>query len=174
MKAFLGLGSNMGDRLGTLQRMVELLMATDGITVVRSSRVYETSAAGGPQGQPDFLNAAIGVETTLDAHALLKACLGIEDELGRVRTEHWGPRTADIDVLTYGKEEIVDDEITVPHPHMHERMFVLAPLLELDADPMLPGGRKVATLNLEQGAEPFGVRLFAPPLEIPSPPRGAT
>jgi 2-amino-4-hydroxy-6-hydroxymethyldihydropteridine diphosphokinase len=168
MKAFLGLGSNMGDRLGMLQHIVDLLSAGGDVTVLRSSRVYETTPVGGPEGQPDFLNAVIEVETTLDAHALLKICLGVENELGRVRAEINGPRTADVDILNYGREAISDDELTVPHPRMHERMFALAPLLELDADPLLPGGRKVATLQLAGGADPFGVRPFAPPLEVPS------
>lgn len=172
MKAFLGLGSNLGDRLGTLQLIVNYLAAHGDVTVLRSSRVYETAPVGGPADQPDFLNAVIEIETSLDAHALLKVCNWVEDELGRVRNQPNGPRTADVDILTFGKEEIADDDLTVPHPRMHERMFVLAPLLELDADPMLSGGRSFATLRLENGAEPFGVRPFAPPLAVP--PSGAT
>ena len=80
-----------------------------------------------------------------------------------MREERWGPRTIDIDLLTFDREDISDDTLTVPHPRMHERLFVLAPLLELDADPHLPGGRKVADLRLGV-ADPFGVQPVAPPL----------
>ena len=165
MRAYLGLGSNLGDRLGNLQRAVDLLGSRADIRVMRSSRVYETEPVGGPE-QPDYLNAVVEVETSLDAHGLLKSCLGVEDEMGRVRGERWGPRTIDVDLLTFGDEEIADADLTVPHPRMHERMFVLAPLLELDADPQLPGGKRVASLRLDN-VDPAGVRPFAPPLEVP-------
>ena len=106
----------------------------------------------------------VEAETTLSARGLLNACRAVEDTLGRERTERWGPRTIDVDFLTYGEEEIADDELTVPHPRMHERGFVLIPLLELDADPPLPGGRHAATLRLDS-LSLGGVRPFAPPLE---------
>ena len=165
MKSYLGLGSNLGDRLATLQRAVDLLGARNGLTVQRSSRVYETTPVGGPSDQPDYLNAVVEVETSLDAHALLDAANAVEDDLGRVREERWGPRTIDIDLLTFGEERVTDERLTVPHPRMHERMFVLAPLLELDADPPLPGERHVADMRLSV-ADPFGVRPFAPPLRV--------
>ncbi|MEX0834122.1 MAG: 2-amino-4-hydroxy-6-hydroxymethyldihydropteridine diphosphokinase [Actinomycetota bacterium] len=163
MKACLGLGSNLGDRLANLQAAADQLRVTPGIRIVRSSRVYETDPVGGPQ-QPDYLNAVIEAETDLSAHELLAACRRVEDGLGRERGELWGPRTIDIDILTYGREEIADDELTVPHPRMHERAFVLIPLLELDADPPLPGGRRAADLRLD-ALSLGGVRPFAPPLE---------
>ncbi|MEX0992268.1 MAG: 2-amino-4-hydroxy-6-hydroxymethyldihydropteridine diphosphokinase [Actinomycetota bacterium] len=163
MKAYLGLGANLGDRLETLQRAADFLDAETSIDVVRSSRVYETRPVGGPDDQPDFLNAVIQVETGLNARALLDACLQVEDRLGRVRAERWGPRTIDIDLLTLGDERIDDEDLVVPHPRMHERMFVLAPLLELDADPPLPGGRRAETMRLTV-SDPLGVRPFAPPL----------
>lgn len=165
MRAYLGLGSNLGDRLENLQRAADLLGSRTDIRVVRSSRVYETEPVGGPE-QPDYLNAVIEVEASLDAYGLLKSCLAAEDEMGRVRDERWGPRPIDIDLLTYGDEEIADADLTVPHPRMHERMFVLAPLLELDADPPLPGGKRVASLRLDS-VDPAGVRPFAPPLKVP-------
>ena len=162
--AYLGLGSNLGDRLGNLQRAVDLLAAGDGVTVVRSSRVYETEPVGGPP-QPDYLNAVIAVETALSARELLRTCMGVEVELGRVRDERWGPRTIDVDVLTYGDERIDEPDLTVPHPRMHERGFVLLPLGELDPDPPLPGGLRLAALRLEPGTV-LGVRPFAPPLRV--------
>jgi len=159
--AFLGLGSNLGDRLGNLRRAVELL-GERGVRILRSSRVYETGPVGGPE-QPDYLNAVVEVEAQGTARELLEICLAVEEELGRVRAERWGPRTIDLDLLTFGDEEVDEPGLRVPHPRMHERAFVLAPLLELTADPMLPGGRRVADLRL--GPELLlGARPFAAPL----------
>jgi 2-amino-4-hydroxy-6-hydroxymethyldihydropteridine diphosphokinase len=156
LRAFLGLGSNLGDRLANLTQAVKSLAL--GVTIVRTSRVYETAPVGPPQ--PDYLNAVVEVDTDLSARDLLDACLAVERQMGRVRAERWGPRVIDIDLLTYGRETIDEPGLTVPHPHMHERAFVLAPLLELDGDPPLPGGRRVATLRL--GSELFAVRPYAP------------
>jgi 2-amino-4-hydroxy-6-hydroxymethyldihydropteridine diphosphokinase len=156
--AFLGLGSNLGDRLGNLRRAVDLLDDEDGITVVRTSRVYETAPVGPPQ--PEYLNAVVEVATDLAPHDLLQVCLGVEERMGRVRAERWGPRVIDVDVLTYGRERIEEADLVVPHPRMHERAFVLVPLLELDADPPLPGGRQVGDLRLGVVTD---VRPFAPP-----------
>ncbi|HWC32078.1 MAG TPA: 2-amino-4-hydroxy-6-hydroxymethyldihydropteridine diphosphokinase [Actinomycetota bacterium] len=162
-RAFLGLGSNEGDRLAALQRAVELLRAR-GVRILRSSRVYETDPVGGPS-QPDYLNAVIEVEVDGSAYDLLDACRTVEEEMGRVRLERWGPRAIDLDVLTFGGEEIDEPDLQVPHPRMHERGFVLVPLLELDADPRLPGGRKIASLKLGAAAI-TGVRPYAPPLAV--------
>ncbi len=160
-RAYLGLGSNLGERLENLRRAVSLL-ADRGARTMRSSRVYETAPVGGPQ-QPDYLNAVVEVETELAARALLDAALAVEEAMGRVRDERWGPRLIDVDVLTYGDRDIEEPGLNVPHPRMHERGFVLIPLLELDADPKLPGGRQVATLRL--GPQALGdVRPYAPPL----------
>ncbi|MGH2659104.1 MAG: 2-amino-4-hydroxy-6-hydroxymethyldihydropteridine diphosphokinase [Actinomycetota bacterium] len=163
--AYLGLGSNLGDRLANLQRAVELLAAQPGLKVVRSSRVYETDPVGGPP-QPDYLNAVVEVETSVSPRELLNVCMEVERGFGRVRDERWGPRTIDIDVLTYDEEEVDDPDLTVPHPRMHQRGFVLVPLIELGADPVLPGGRRLSTIRLGPGAV-LGVRPFAPPLEVP-------
>jgi len=162
--AYLGLGSNLGDRLATLQRAVDLLAATPGIRVVRSSRVYETEPVGGPV-QPEYLNAVVEVDADLRPRELLEACLTVEEALGRVRTARWGPRTIDVDLLTYGDDTIDEPDLVVPHPRMHERGFVLAPLTELTADPPLPGGRRLTSLRLGPDAV-FGVRRFAPPLRV--------
>jgi len=162
--AFLGLGANLGDRLVNLQRAVDLLGDVRGVRVVRSSRVYETAPVGPPQ--PDYLNAVIEVRTTLAPGELLAACLGVEDAMGRVRAERWGPRVVDVDVLTYGGEDVEQPDLTIPHPRMHERAFVLIPLMELTAEPRLPGGRRPADLRL--GATALtDVRPYAPPLRVP-------
>jgi 2-amino-4-hydroxy-6-hydroxymethyldihydropteridine diphosphokinase len=163
VSAYLALGSNLGDRLATLRRAVDLLNARSGIEVLRSSRVYETEPVGPPQ--PAYLNAVIEVRTELEPRALLEECLAVEDELGRVRAERWGPRTIDVDVLTYDEREVAEADLVVPHPRMHERAFVLVPLGELDADPTLPEGRKLATLRMPPDAL-LGVRPFAPPLRV--------
>ena len=160
-RAFLGLGSNLGDRLASLRRAVQLL-GERGVGVLRSSRVYETAPVGGPE-QPDYLNAVVEVEAEGTARELLEACLSIEEEMGRVRAERWGPRAIDLDVLTFGEEEIDEPGLRVPHPRMHERAFVLAPLLELTADPRLPGGRRAHELRLTP-EHLLGARPFAPPL----------
>lgn len=159
--ATLGLGSNLGDRLANLRRAVELVDRNPGIRVVRSSRVFETVPIGPPQ--PDFLNAVVQVETTLAPRALLDACLTAEAEMGRVREERWGPRVIDVDVLTYGREVIDEPDLVIPHPRMHVRAFVIVPLLELDADPPLPGGRRIRDVRLDS-EQVAGVRAFAPPL----------
>jgi len=161
VSAYLALGSNLGDRLESLRRAVELLDARPGIDIVRSSRVYETDPVGPPQ--PAYLNAVVEVRTDLEPHALLKETQAVEDELGRVRAERWGPRTIDVDVLTFDERIVDEPELVVPHPRMHERGFVLVPLGELDPDPMLPGERKLSALRLPPDAV-LGIRPFAPPL----------
>jgi 2-amino-4-hydroxy-6-hydroxymethyldihydropteridine diphosphokinase len=176
VRAFVGLGSNLGDRAANLRRAVELLGAHPGVAVVASSRVYETAPVGPPQ--PDYLNAVLSLDTTLGPRALLEACLEVEQEMGRVRAERWGPRVIDLDVLTYGREVIDEPDLQVPHPRMHERAFVLVPLLELTADPMLPAGLTLARLRLPPGAL-AGVRPHAPALVTgrtgpPADPPGAS
>jgi 2-amino-4-hydroxy-6-hydroxymethyldihydropteridine diphosphokinase len=160
--AYLGLGSNVGDRLPMLQRAVDLLASRDGIRVTGSSRVYETDPVGGPP-QPEYLNAVLRIETTLEPYGLLDACREVENTLGRERLERWGPRTIDVDILTFGDREIDEPDLQVPHPRMHERGFVLVPLLELAAEPPLPGRRLIKDLRLGAGVL-AGVRPFAPPL----------
>ncbi|HEY7659245.1 MAG TPA: 2-amino-4-hydroxy-6-hydroxymethyldihydropteridine diphosphokinase [Actinomycetota bacterium] len=160
-RAFLALGSNLGDRLEHLRSAVGALEATTGVSVVRSSRVYETDPVGPPQ--PAYLNAVVEVETDLEPRGLLEACLAVESALGRVRGERWGPRTIDVDILVFDERTIDEPGLVVPHPRMHERGFVLVPLGELEADPMLPGGRRLASLRLPPEAV-TGVRPFAPAL----------
>ncbi|MGH2674935.1 MAG: 2-amino-4-hydroxy-6-hydroxymethyldihydropteridine diphosphokinase [Actinomycetota bacterium] len=157
-RAYLGLGSNLGDRLENLRRAVELL-GQRGVPIVRSSRVYETEPVGGPP-QPEYLNAVVEAEAGGTAWDLLASCREVEQAMGRERAERWGPRVIDVDVLTFGDEVVEEPGLEIPHPRMHERAFVLVPLLELDPDPPLPGGRRAATLRVDA----LGVRLHAPPL----------
>jgi 2-amino-4-hydroxy-6-hydroxymethyldihydropteridine diphosphokinase len=130
-RAYLGIGSNLGDRLAHLQLAVDQLADADGVEVVDVSPVYETDPVGGPD-QPDFLNAVVAVDTTRTAHELLGLAQSIEAAAARVRTVHWGPRTLDVDVLLVGDERVDDPDLVVPHPRMAERAFVLVPLADLD------------------------------------------
>jgi 2-amino-4-hydroxy-6-hydroxymethyldihydropteridine diphosphokinase len=161
VSAYLALGSNLGDRLESLRSAVDLLDARDGVSVVRSSRVYETEPVGPPQSA--YLNAVVEVRTSLKPRGLLEVCQAVEAALGRVRVERWGPRTIDVDVVGYDRRAVDEPDLQVPHPRMHERAFVLVPLAELDADPMLPGGRTLKAVRTAPDAV-LGVRVFAPPL----------
>jgi len=129
-EAFLGLGSNMGDRLGHLQLAVGRLRLLDPRLEV--SPVYETAPLGGPEGQERFLNCVVRLETDLGAHELLELAHEIEESAGRVRTVSNGPRTLDVDLLLFADEQIREPDLVVPHPRMYERGFVLAPLEDLD------------------------------------------
>lgn len=128
--AFISIGSNIGDRLQHLTDAVRALHSHDEVSVLLISSIFETVPVGFTK-QADFLNMIIRVETKLDAHELLAACQKIESELGRVRDIRWGPRTVDLDILLYNNDNIITERLTVPHPRMHERAFVLIPLLEI-------------------------------------------
>ena len=134
MRAFLGLGSNVGDRWAHLRR------ATAAVPdLVRVSPVYETEPVGGPSGQGRFLNAVAELETSLEPHQLLDVCHRLEEAAGRVRADHHGPRTLDVDVLLMddpagNRITVNEPDLTVPHPLMWERPFVLIPLADLAAD----------------------------------------
>ncbi len=132
-RAFLGIGSNLGDRLSFLQVAVDRLGAARGVRVVAVSPVYETDPVGGPV-QDDFLNAVVEVDTDLDAAALHAVCVDAESAAARVRVERWGPRTLDVDLLLYDGVRSDDPDLTIPHPRMAERAFVLAPLHDLAPD----------------------------------------
>jgi 2-amino-4-hydroxy-6-hydroxymethyldihydropteridine diphosphokinase len=161
LRAYLALGSNLGDRLATLQHAVDGLRAAPGIVATRSSRVWETEPVGGPE-QSAFLNAVIELETELDPLELLAAANGVEAELGRTREVRWGPRTIDIDIVLIDGRTVDEPTLTVPHPRMHERAFVLMPLLELLPDPVLPDGTRLLDVRLP----PAEVRPYAPPLRV--------
>src|SRR5215831_16284879 len=129
--AYIALGSNLGDRATNLIRAVELLRSVPGITLGAVSMHYETEPVGGPPGQNKYLNAAAALETTLSPYDLLRALLDIENQLGRVRGERFSPRTIDLDLLLYGNQTCQTPELTLPHPRMHERAFVMEPLAEI-------------------------------------------
>jgi 2-amino-4-hydroxy-6-hydroxymethyldihydropteridine diphosphokinase len=135
--AFLGLGSNLGDRLAHLQGAIDALAASAGVRVVAVSDVYETSPVGGPI-QDDFLNAVVAIETDLSPRDLLAVAMHVEQLAARVRIMHWGPRTLDVDVLIYGDEQVHEPDLEIPHPRMHERPFVLAPLRDVAPDRVTP------------------------------------
>ena len=157
-RAVLAIGSNLGDRLGTLQRCVQAIGRIGDTEVLAISPVYQTAPVGGPP-QPDYLNAVLIVATGLGPPGLLAATQGIEAEFGRVRgpgTERFGPRTLDIDIISYAEEISGDPVLTLPHPRAHERAFVLAPWHDIDARASLPGRGPVA--ELLAGLDRRGVR----------------
>jgi 2-amino-4-hydroxy-6-hydroxymethyldihydropteridine diphosphokinase len=133
VRAFLALGSNLGDREATLRRAVASL---DDVVAV--SPVYETAPVGGPGGQGAYLNAVVELDTRRSPHELLDVCRSLEAAAERVRTERWGPRTLDVDVLLVGDLVVDDEDLTVPHPRMWQRRFVLAPLADLAPDLVPP------------------------------------
>ena len=146
MRAFIGLGGNLGDRRAYLERALELLRAEPGIEVVDVSTMRETEPVGYTD-QPRFLNAVATLETDLGARDLLGRLLAVEQALERVRAgPRFGPRTIDLDLLLYGEEVIDEPGLTVPHPRLAERRFVLEPLAELAPDLVLPDGRRVGEL----------------------------
>jgi 2-amino-4-hydroxy-6-hydroxymethyldihydropteridine diphosphokinase len=146
--AYVGLGSNLGDREATLRKALERLGREDGIAVVAVSSFRETDPVGHLE-QPRFVNAAAALETSLGPAELLERLLDVERGLGRDRAveERWGPRTIDLDLLLYGDEEIDEPGLAVPHPRLAERAFVLEPLLELDPGLRLPDGRRLRDLH---------------------------
>lgn len=140
--AWLGLGSNLGNRIANLSQATARLSELQDTVVSRTSRVYATEPVG-PVEQGSFLNAVVEVQTTLDPLSLLRACQHIEQQLGRVRAERWGPRTLDIDILAGMYPNMNTDALTLPHPEAHTRGFVLQPLREL-APELVLDGRSVA------------------------------
>lgn len=130
-RAYLALGSNLGDRLAHLQGAVVGLAATPGVTVVAVSAVYATDPVG--PDQPEYLNAVVAVDTDLSPRALLVRAQELERAAHRVRGERWGPRTLDVDILLFGDQTVSEPDLVVPHPRMWERGFVLAPLADVAA-----------------------------------------
>lgn len=130
MTAYLSIGSNIEDRYAHLVEAIRSLQLHAQISVVAISSIYETTPVGFVD-QADFLNLVVEVETNLHAQELLSVCQQIENEQGRVRDIRWGPRTVDLDILLYNNDNIVVENLIVPHPRMHERAFVLIPLVEI-------------------------------------------
>jgi 2-amino-4-hydroxy-6-hydroxymethyldihydropteridine diphosphokinase len=151
-RVVLSVGSNLGDRLGTLTECVQAFRRLPDTDVLAISPVYQTAPVGGPV-QPDYLNAVLIAATGLGPYELLAAVHAIEQTGGRVRAERFGPRTLDIDIISYAAEVSTDPVLTLPHPRAHERAFVLAPWHDIDPEASLPGYGPVRDLlaGLDQG-----------------------
>ena len=156
VRAYLALGSNVGDRPAHLQLAVDELARAPGVRVVSVSRVYETAPVGGPP-QDAYLNAVVAIDCELESRQLLAVAHEIEARAARVRTVRWGPRTLDVDVLLVGDARIDDADLTIPHPRMWERGFVLAPLR--DVAPEL-----VDADCVWEGVQDAGLALTIPPV----------
>jgi 2-amino-4-hydroxy-6-hydroxymethyldihydropteridine diphosphokinase len=142
---YIGLGSNLADPIAQIKSAIVAIDALDDVTVVAQSSLY-SSPPMGPQDQPDFVNAVIEVDTHLFAHALLDALQAIEIEQGRVRKRHWGERTIDLDLLVYGENQLDDERLTVPHPGIALRAFVIHPLAEIAPNSVIPTLGSIANL----------------------------
>jgi 2-amino-4-hydroxy-6-hydroxymethyldihydropteridine diphosphokinase len=162
-EAYIGLGSNLQDPAAQLARAVAEMAGLPDTTLLAQSPFYASRPVG-PQDQPDFVNGAARLQTTLSAHQLLDHLQAIEQAHGRERLRHWGPRTLDLDLLIFGNETIDDQRLTVPHAELANRNFVLRPLLDLNPDLTLPDGRPVSGL-LEQCPD-------NPLRKLPSQPHG--
>jgi 2-amino-4-hydroxy-6-hydroxymethyldihydropteridine diphosphokinase len=165
-RAFIGLGSNVGDRLQFLQRAVDSLRQASGIAAIQVSSVYETAPVG-PADQTWFLNAVVSATTSLSPVALLDRTQAIERALGRETSYHWGPRTIDLDILLYGSRQVRTTTLVIPHAELCHRAFVIIPLLELAPGLVLPDGTAVSAC-LSALTPPQQVRLFAPPAALAS------
>jgi 2-amino-4-hydroxy-6-hydroxymethyldihydropteridine diphosphokinase len=155
VRAHLALGSNLGDRAAHLQAALDGLARVHGVRVVAVSRVYETEPIGGPV-QDAYLNAVVAIDTDRDPYALLQLAHDLEAAAQRVRKERWGSRTLDVDILLYDDVRLDDPELTVPHPRMWERGFVLAPLRDVEPD------------LVDASAQWEGIQLAAVTLRIPT------
>jgi 2-amino-4-hydroxy-6-hydroxymethyldihydropteridine diphosphokinase len=159
--AFIGLGSNLGDSVAHLVAARAALAALPDSRLVAASSLY-LSAPVGPADQPDFINAAVALDTNLPAPDLLHALLQIEQQQGRVRLRHWGERTLDLDLLLYGDHTVNLPELQVPHPRLHQRNFVLQPLLEMAPALCLPNGTPL---------QPYCTAIQDQPLSLHRDPR---
>jgi 2-amino-4-hydroxy-6-hydroxymethyldihydropteridine diphosphokinase len=164
MRTFIGLGSNLGERESMIRRALDDLARLPSTTLVRASSLYDTEPVGDTD-QPGFLNAVAQIETELSARQVLWNLLLIERRLGRVRTRRWGPRVIDLDLLLYGNEVLDQPDLTVPHPELIHRSFVLVPLVELDPLVVHPvtGETLLAHLSRLNNARPpvkKGTRLW--------------
>jgi len=167
--AFVGLGSNLGDRLATLRAAAHAIADHPSVRVLLprdAAALYETSPVGGPPGQPGFLNSALRLETSLSAFALLEVAQSIETSLGRTRGRRWEARVIDIDLLLFGERVVDSPMLTLPHPRLHERRFVLEPLSELAGDLIHPVlGISITTLadTMRHAGVPDAVRRVRGP-----------
>lgn len=142
VEAYLGLGSNLGDRRRNLKEALSMIEEVDGVSVEKISPLYETGAVGGVE-QSDFYNIVVRIETSLSPRELLHLAHRVEEQLHRARDQRWGPRTVDVDILLYGEASIDESDLAVPHPEMENRVFVLAPLGDIAPQLVLPSGRTI-------------------------------
>lgn len=157
--AFLSLGSNIGNRSAYLDSAIRNLIKRYPISVVNVSSIYETDPVGFEE-QELFLNMVIQVKTQLSPFELLDACMATEKILGRKREIRWGPRTIDLDILLYNDENILTERLIIPHPRLHERSFVVIPLLEISPDITLPAGGKPLCEVANELPDRGGVRIW--------------
>ena len=144
-QAVIGLGANLGEPVAQLRAAIEAIAQLPETSIVRVSSLYRTAPVG-HAAQPDFVNAAVAVETALEPRALLAALLAIEAAAGRERTFKDAPRTLDLDILLYGDRTIDEPGLAVPHPRLYERAFALAPLVEIEPEAVVPGRGRAADL----------------------------
>jgi 2-amino-4-hydroxy-6-hydroxymethyldihydropteridine diphosphokinase len=142
---YIGIGSNLGDPLTQVTKALEEMAALPQTKLQAQSKLYRSLAVG-PGDQPDYINAVALLETDLAPLALLDALQAIEQSHHRVRLEHWGPRTLDLDILLFDQQEILEERLTVPHPYLSQRNFVLYPLADIDPNLILPNGSDLAAL----------------------------
>jgi 2-amino-4-hydroxy-6-hydroxymethyldihydropteridine diphosphokinase len=157
-RAYIGMGSNQGERFTQLKRSLEMLKRQRSITVSSVSPVYETEPVGGPP-QGLFLNACCALTTTLSPVLLLRSLLEVEAALGRIRRRHWGPRTLDLDLLLYDCLVMNTPVLTLPHPRLKERLFVLAPLFDIAPNLALPGEKRTLS-EIKASLPSCGVKLY--------------
>jgi len=157
-QVFVGIGCNLGERAATIETAVSSLADLPGCDNLSVSSLYETEPLG-PADQPDYLNAVAGFDCALEAHALLDCLQQIEQKHGRVRTgKRWGPRTLDLDLLLYGRTLINSERLTVPHPGIAGRSFVLVPLLEIEPNLVIPGKGNAADLLAD--CPQLGIKVY--------------
>ncbi|WP_027410159.1 2-amino-4-hydroxy-6-hydroxymethyldihydropteridine diphosphokinase [Anoxybacillus tepidamans] len=157
--AYIALGSNIGERFQYLREAVRRLESHERISVIQTSSIYETDPVGYTQ-QNKFLNMVVQVKTSLSPFALLEVTQKIEIDLGRKRIIKWGPRTIDLDILLYNHENIETEQLTIPHPRIAERAFVLVPLLELNRNIKIPNAEQNLALVINQLPDKEGVRIW--------------
>ena len=147
--AYISIGSNLGDRLGYIREAIRKLEHSKDVEICKASSVYETEPVG-HEDQPRFLNMVLELKTTREPLSLLEHLLGIENQMGRKREQRWGPRNIDLDLLLYDDVVLNSDKLTLPHPRMHQRGFVLVPLAEIAPKVVLPSLKKTVERLLKE------------------------